>query len=49
MEHLAEMIETGSGPSERLKHYRFLIETFLPELIKVDSITMLPYLGWPYR
>ena len=39
------MIEKGSGPSERLKHYRYLIETFLPELIKVDSINMLPYLG----
>ena len=44
MGHLAEIIEEGSGPSKKLQLYRFLIESFLPELVKVDPSDLLPHL-----
>ena len=44
MGHLADIIEEGSGPSEKLRLYRFLIESFLPELVKVDPSDLLPHL-----
>ncbi|XP_072024925.1 uncharacterized protein [Amphiura filiformis] len=44
MENLAEMIEKGNGPSKRSMYYRFLIECFLPKLIEINPVDILPYL-----